>query len=137
MESGVLGQEDKVTLLPVQIFVQTQDLRWSVEGPMRRQGGKNDCSQRKRPHCPGHWRATKHPAYCQAGIRLLSHFFLKPLNIFFVLKGFIYLLMRPRKRGRDIGRGRGRSRLPAESPMGVWIPRLQDHALSQRHMLNH
>ena len=41
---------------------------------------------------------------------------------------------RERKRGRDTGRGR--SRLPARSPMWDSIPGLQDHALGQRQALN-
>ena len=40
-----------------------------------------------------------------------------------------------RERGRDTGRGR--SRLPAGSPMRNLIPGPRDHALSRRQMLNH
>ena len=43
--------------------------------------------------------------------------------------------MRDTERGRDIGRGR--SRLPAGSMMQDLTPRLRDHDLSQRQMLNH
>ena len=43
-------------------------------------------------------------------------------------KDFIYLFMRDTERGRDIGRGR--SRLPARSPMWDLISELQDHVLS-------
>ena len=43
--------------------------------------------------------------------------------------------MRDTQRGRDTGRGR--SRLPAGSPMWDLIPGLQDHTLSQRQMLNY
>ena len=39
-----------------------------------------------------------------------------------------------RERGRDTGRGR--RRLHAGSPMWDWITELEDHALSQRQMLN-
>ena len=46
------------------------------------------------------------------------------------MKDFIYLFIRDpeRKRGRDIGRGRGR--LHAGSPTWDSIPGLQDHTLS-------
>ena len=47
---------------------------------------------------------------------------------------FIYLFMRYTERGRDIGRGR--SRLPVGSLMWGLILGPQDHALSQRPMLN-
>ena len=40
-----------------------------------------------------------------------------------------------RERGRDTGRGR--SGIPAGSPMWDSIPGLQDHDLSQRQMLKH
>ena len=43
--------------------------------------------------------------------------------------------MRDTERGRDIDRGR--SRLPAGSPMWDSIPETWDHALSQWQMLNH
>ena len=42
--------------------------------------------------------------------------------------------MRDIERGKDIGRGR--SRLPAGSPMWDSIPGPQDHALSQRRRIN-
>ena len=42
---------------------------------------------------------------------------------------------RHRERGRDIGRGR--SGVPAGSPMWDSIPGLQDHTLSPRQTLNH
>ena len=50
---------------------------------------------------------------------------------------FIYLFRRntERERGRDTSRGR--SRLHAGSLMQDLIPKLQDHDLSQRQMLNH
>ena len=50
-------------------------------------------------------------------------------------KDFIYLFMRDRERGRDIGRRR--SRLPTRSPRWYSIPGPQDHVLGQRQMLNH
>ena len=53
---------------------------------------------------------------------------------YYFFKYCIYLFMRDRERGRDTGRGR--SRLHAGSPMGEWIPGLQDHALGQRQILN-
>ena len=53
---------------------------------------------------------------------------------FCFFKDFIYLLMRDRERGRDIGRGRGR--LLTGSPMWDLIPGLRDHTLSQRQMFN-
>ena len=56
----------------------------------------------------------------------------KNKNNFF--KDFIYLFMRNRERGRDIGRRR--SRIPVGSPMWDSIPRPQDHDLSQRQTLN-
>ena len=58
-------------------------------------------------------------------------------NGLFLKKDFIYLFMRntERENGRD--RGRGRSRLHAGNPMGDSILGSQDHALSQRQMLNH
>ena len=40
--------------------------------------------------------------------------------------------MRDTERGRDTGKGRGRSRLPPGSLMWLSIPKLQDHALSPR-----
>ena len=48
------------------------------------------------------------------------------------------LFMREREKERERGRdtGRGRSRLQAGSPMWDSILGLQDHALSQRQMLN-
>ena len=53
----------------------------------------------------------------------------------FFNKDFIYLFMRDnRARGRDTGRGR--SRLPAGSPMWGSMPGPRDHDLSQRHTLN-
>ena len=58
---------------------------------------------------------------------------LKVVGVF--KKDFIYLFIRQRERGRDIGRGR--SRLPVGSPMWDSIPGLRDHTLSQRQILNH
>ena len=55
------------------------------------------------------------------------------ITVFF-FKDFIYLFMRDTERGRDIGRGR--SRLPAGSPMRDLIPGPRDHILSQRQSLN-
>ena len=50
--------------------------------------------------------------------------------------GFIYLVMRDRERGRDIGRGR--SRLPAGSLMLDLIPGAQDHEpKADAHPLSH
>ena len=49
-------------------------------------------------------------------------------------KDFIYLFMRDTEKGR--GTGRGRSRLPVGIPMWDSILGPQDHALSQRQMLN-
>ena len=43
--------------------------------------------------------------------------------------------MRDLERGRDTGKGR--SRLPAGSPMWDSVPRPRDQDLSQRLMLNH
>ena len=60
-------------------------------------------------------------------------FFFKDLFVFKTL--FIYSWEKPRKRHKDIGRGR--SRLPAGSPMGNSIPGPRDHDLGQRQMLNH
>ena len=48
----------------------------------------------------------------------------------------IYLFMRDTESGTET-QGRGRSRLPVESPMWELIPRLWDHGLSQRQVLNH
>ena len=50
-------------------------------------------------------------------------------------KDLIYLFMRERERGRDIGRGR--SRLPAGIPVQDSIPGPRDQDLSQSQMLNH
>ena len=47
----------------------------------------------------------------------------------------MYLFMRDTERGRDIGRGR--SRLPAGSPIWDSIPGPQDHDASPRQTLNH
>ena len=49
-------------------------------------------------------------------------------------KDFIYLFMRDKEREAETGRGR--SRFPVGSPMWDSIPRLWDHNLSQRQMLN-
>ena len=54
--------------------------------------------------------------------------------VLFIFKDFICLFMRDTERGRDVGRGR--SRLHAGSLMQDSIQGLQDHALSQRQMLN-
>ena len=55
---------------------------------------------------------------------------------YFVFKVlFIYSWEMHRERGKDTGRGR--RRLPARSPMWDSIPGSQDHALSQRQILNH
>ena len=67
-------------------------------------------------------------------IQELSIFVLQ-VFFFFFIKDFIYLLMRDRERGRDIGSGR--RRLPTGSLMWDSIPGLWDHDLSQRQMLNH
>ena len=48
---------------------------------------------------------------------------------------YLFIHERHRERGRDTGRGR--SRLPAGSPMWDSIPGPQDHDLYQRQMLNH
>ena len=65
----------------------------------------------------------------------LLYVFLKRFCLFiYFLKDFIHLLWET-QRGRDTGRGR--SRLPAGSPMWDSIPGLQDHDLSGRQMLNH
>ena len=45
--------------------------------------------------------------------------------------------MRDRERGAEGKAGRGRSRLPAGSPMWDWIPGPQDQDLSRRQTLNH
>ena len=61
-----------------------------------------------------------------------------PIHSFiFFFKDFISLFMRDteRERGRDTGRGR--SRFSTRSPMQDSISGPQDHALSQRQMLNH
>ena len=55
--------------------------------------------------------------------------------VIILCQGFIYLFMRDRERGRDIGRER--SRLPAVSPMQGSIPGPQDHDLGQRQTCNH
>ena len=47
------------------------------------------------------------------------------------IKDFTYLFV------RDRDTGRGKNRLPTESPMQDLIPGLQDHDLSQRQMLSH
>ena len=52
-------------------------------------------------------------------------------------KDFIYLCMRDTQREAGSNIGRGRSRLPAGSPMWDSIPRPWDHALSQKQLLNH
>ena len=57
-------------------------------------------------------------------------------KILFVLKIlFIYLFMRHRETGRDLGRGR--NRLPAGTPIQDSIPGPWDHDLAQRQALNH
>ena len=53
------------------------------------------------------------------------------IELAFFKKDFIHLFMRGTERGR------GRSRLPAGSPMRHSIPGPRDHDLSQRQMLNH
>ena len=50
--------------------------------------------------------------------------------LFIFVKDFIYLFIRDRERGRDTGRGR--SRLPAGSPMPDSIPGLQGQALGAK-----
>ena len=51
------------------------------------------------------------------------------------LRFYLFIHERQGERGRDTGRGR--SRLHAGSLMGDLILGFQDHALSQRQMLNH
>ena len=58
-----------------------------------------------------------------------------PFLEFLFFKDFIYLFMRDTEKGRDIGRGR--SRLPAGSPMWDLDPGPWDHTLSQRQTLSH
>ena len=57
------------------------------------------------------------------------------LFFFLELYIFIYSFMRGTEKGRDIGRGR--SRIPVQSPMWGSILGLWDHALTRRQMLNH
>ena len=57
------------------------------------------------------------------------------LFLFLFLRFYSFIHQRCRERGRDIGRGR--SRLPAETPKQNSIPGPWDHALSQRQTLNH
>ena len=60
----------------------------------------------------------------------------KPHWLFFIfIKDFIYIFMRDTETCRNVGRGR--SRLPTGSLMQNLIPGSQDHAMSQRKMLNH
>ena len=54
---------------------------------------------------------------------------LKMLDFLCFLKEFIYLFIRDRERGRDIGRGR--SRVPVGNPMKDSIPGPQDHDWSE------
>ena len=73
----------------------------------------------------------------------------KPISKYYTLSDSIYMKFlkifylfiheRQRERGKETGRdrSRGRSRLHAGSPMWDLIPGPQDHALSQRQMLNH
>ena len=56
-------------------------------------------------------------------------------NLFYLKYFFLKIIHEKHtERGRD--RGKGRSRLPAGSPMWDSIPRSWDHDLSQRQMLN-
>ena len=56
-------------------------------------------------------------------------------SFFFFLRFYLFIHERHRVRGRDTGRGR--SRLPAGSPMWDSIPGPWDDALSRRQTLNH
>ena len=64
--------------------------------------------------------------YCSGFVVFEVHFF--SLSFFFKKDFCIYLFMRDRERGRDIGRGR--SRLPTRSQMWDSILGLWDHTLS-------
>ena len=55
--------------------------------------------------------------------------------ILFYLRFYLFIHERHRERGRDIGRGR--SRLPAESPMQDSITGPRDRDLSRKQTLNH
>ena len=67
----------------------------------------------------------------------LTWFMLPVCLNFYFFKDLIYLFMRETKRERGRDTGRGRSRLPAGSPMQKLILGLWDHNLSQRQMINH
>ena len=56
--------------------------------------------------------------------------------LYFFKRFYLFMHERHREKGRDTGRERG-STLHAGSLMWDSIPGLQDHALSQRQMLNH
>ena len=75
--------------------------------------------------------------FCGEGELGVSHFLSTdyvPHNkagaLFFLIKIYLFIHERHRERGRDTGRGR--SRLPAGSPMWDSIPGLQDHTLSRK-----
>ena len=57
------------------------------------------------------------------------------LSVYSFFKTILFIYSWERERGREIGRGR--SRLPSGSLMWDSISGLQDHALSQRQVLNH
>ena len=81
-----------------------------------------------------HWRGKKKRDSLKVNIPVSWDNKTKRSNNFWE-EDFIYSFMRDTERGGD--RGRGRSRLPAGNVMWNLIPGPQDHALSQRQLLNH
>ena len=73
------------------------------------------------------------PTLTFSSFSILSSFFFPKVSFFFFLRLFIH--ERHTERRRDTGRGR--SRLPAGSPMWDSILGPQGHALSWRQMLHH
>ena len=74
---------------------------------------------------------TQLVSWTNVGVNTFERY-LSPL--FFLKRFYLFMHDRHTERGRDIGRGK--SRLPVESPMWDSIPGPQGHDLSQRQMLN-